>query len=250
MVLLHAGLSLASVARVFLPTPVGCSRPHKKAKASCRLAPSDRSSRIGARADLRSAWSASALRRCPVSAKSHRRGEARVCGSTSFFAHHFFSRRVFLDTFPLALELLPYPPQTISRVASSEPNHFYHHSERRKPRNATTMTHSRVPSTARRAGVASSASAPTTQHSPLTHATHRDEDAEPRTGHGSRTADAPPGPNRGYAGVEAERARAAGPTAGIARICDGEGEARRYHHWGCRFSFGYSTRIIPPDGPI
>ena len=216
---------------MFLPTPVGCSRPHKKAKASCRLAPSDRSSRIGARADLRSAWSASALRRCPVSAKSHRRGEARVCGSTSFFAHHFFSRRVFLDTFPLALELLPYPPQTISRVASSEPNHFYHHSERRKPRNATTMTHSRVPSTARRAGVASSASAPTTQHSPLTHATHRDEDAEPRTGHGSRTADAPPGPNRGYAGVEAERARAAGPTAGIARVCDGEGEARRYHHW-------------------
>ena len=133
---------------MFLPTPVGCSRPHKKAKASCRLAPSDRSSRIGARADLRSAWSASALRRCPVSAKSHRRGEARVCGSTSFFAHHFFSRRVFLDTFPLALELLPYPPQIISRVASSETNHFYHHSERRKPHNATTMTHSRVPSTA------------------------------------------------------------------------------------------------------
>ena len=212
---------------MFLPTPVGCSRPHKKAKASCRLAPSDRSSRIGARADLRSAWSASALRRCPVSAKSHRRGEARVCGSTSFFAHHFFSRRVFLDTFPLALELLPYPPQTISRVASSEPNHFYHHSERRKPRNAQT-----------------------TQHSPLPHAARRDEDVEPRTGHGSRTADAPPGPNRGYAGVEAERARAAGPTAGIARVCDGEGEARRYHHWGCRFSFGYSTRIVPPDGPI
>ena len=141
---------------MFLPTPVGCSRPHKKAKASCRLAPSDRSSRIGARADLRSAWSASALRRCPVSAKSHRRGEARVCGSTSFFAHHFYSRRVFLGTFPLALELLPYPPQTISRVASSETNHFYNHSDR-APQTAQRDDHGTLPSavdgTTRRCGV-------------------------------------------------------------------------------------------------
>ena len=64
--------------------------PRKKAKAPFSLAPNDRSSCIGAHADLRSVWSASALRRCVVSAKSHRRGEARVCGSTSFFAHRFF----------------------------------------------------------------------------------------------------------------------------------------------------------------